>query len=343
MGTKPVKPIITDVEGKPYVRSTNFAKVFEKNHKNILQTIRHNMQNSGLKNDDFQPAKYHDLQKKPRPEFLISEDGFAQLTRDYKTEEQQRHIKRYQILFNQANKQELDIIKPSNWWGFGCPKYRMEEAFPGSIPGEIYANALYYFAPQSGKVADIMAGSGMLRRVYDDRQRWQKDSTFDLDVQLYDLHPREPFASRYGIVTHDATTPLPKCVDWIFFDPPYFGQSDHLYDGELAHTTDYQTYCTLLERVLVAAMRSLSSQGTLCVFVTPYISLNGHSAVYDTPLDVVRMATNAGFTVRQRIYVNRGEQQRSYNGHVNIKAKRLRQVFSDACELLVFTKEKEAL
>ena len=51
--------------------------------------------------------------------------------------------------------------------------------------------------------------------VYDDRKRWQKELTFDLNVQLYDLHPREPFASRYGIIQHDATIPLPECVDWI--------------------------------------------------------------------------------------------------------------------------------
>lgn len=335
---KPARPMITERDGKPYVRSTNFAKVFERKHKSVLDSIR-DRPNLAL----FRPTSYQDSWKRTQKEFLISEEGFTLLTTNYKTEEQQRHLKRYQLLFNQANKQEFDIIKPSNWWGFGQPKYRMEEAFPGSIPGEVYANALYYFAPLCGKVADIMAGSGMLRRVYDDRKRWQKDLTFDLDVRLYDLHPREPFASRYGILTHDATIPLPESVDWIFFDPPYFGQSDHLYDGDLAQTTDYHTYCTLLERVIVAAKRSLSSQGTLCIFVTPYISLNGHSAVYDTPLDVVKMANNTGFTVRQRIYVNRGEQQRSYNGHVNLKAKRLRRVFSDACELLVFTKTKETV
>ena len=287
----------------------------------------------------FLPISYQDSRKREQQEFLISEEGFQLLTQNYKTEEQQRHIKRYQILFNQANKQELDIIKPSNWWGFGCPKYRMEEAFPGSIPGEVYANALYYFAPQTGKIADIMAGSGMLRRVYDDRKRWQKELTFDLNVQLYDLHPREPFASRYGIIQHDATIPLPECVNWIFFDPPYFGQSNHLYHGELAQTTDYQAYCLLLEQVIASAKASLIENGTLCVFVTPYIALNGHTVIYDTPLDIIRMATTQGFRVRQRIYVNRGEQQRSYSGKTNLKAKRLRQVFSDACELLVFIKE----
>ena len=104
--------------------------------------------------DVFRSTSYKDSFNREQREFLISEKGFKILTETYVAEEQQRHIKRYQILFNQANKQELDIIKPSNWWGFGCPKYRMEEAFPGSIPGEVYANALYYFAPYTGKIAD---------------------------------------------------------------------------------------------------------------------------------------------------------------------------------------------
>ena len=93
----------------------------------------------------------------------------------------------------------LDIIKPSDWWAFGQPKWRKEEDFPGSIPGEIYANALYYFAPQVGVVVDPMAGSGMLKRVYDDRELWQKDLDFNLEIYLYDLHP-----CRNYIEKHDA-------------------------------------------------------------------------------------------------------------------------------------------
>jgi hypothetical protein len=84
---------------------------------------------------------------------------------------------------NGSIKANLDIIKPSDWWAFSHPKWRKEEDFPGSIPGEIYTNALYYFAPQSGIAVDPMAGRGMLKRVYDDRDRWQKDSNFELKIK----------------------------------------------------------------------------------------------------------------------------------------------------------------
>ena len=94
---------------------------------------------------------------------------------------------------NGSVKANLDIIKPSDWWAFGHPKWRSDSDFPGSIPGEIYANALYYFAPATGVAVDPMAGSGMLQRVYDDRAKWQKDIQFELQVHLFHLNPARNF------------------------------------------------------------------------------------------------------------------------------------------------------
>lgn len=79
-----------------------------------------------------------------------------------------------------SRQDNLDIIKPSDWWAFSRPKWRRDPHFPGSIPGEVYANALYYFSPREGIAVDAMAGSGMLCRVYQDRSLWQKDSAFKL-------------------------------------------------------------------------------------------------------------------------------------------------------------------
>src|SRR5262249_6523109 len=107
-----------------------------------------------------------------------------------------------------SQKGSLDIIKPSDWWAFSHPKWRRDADSPASIPGEVYANALYYSAPRRGVAVDPMAGSGMLLRVYDDRSLWEKDSGFDLDVRLYDLHPRREF-----IAPHDARHPLPVKAD----------------------------------------------------------------------------------------------------------------------------------
>ncbi|MEM3432784.1 MAG: ParB N-terminal domain-containing protein [Candidatus Micrarchaeaceae archaeon] len=236
---------------------------------------------------------------------------------------------------------ELDIIKPSNWWSFGCPKWRQED-FRGSIPGEIYANALYYFAPERGIAADGMAGSGMLRRVYEDRFLWQKERRFDLDIRLYDLYPREPWAGRYGIRQHDMTTPLPEPVDWLFIDPPYFRIAGFL-EGELAKTQDYGRYCELMRRVIEAARDSLKPGGVFCLFTTPYIDITDPGSPFiDVPADMYRIALESGLRLVFRAYVSRGEQQRRGAGMMNLKAKRLRRMFSDVCELLVFRRGEEA-
>jgi len=231
---------------------------------------------------------------------------------------------------------EYDVIKPSNWWAFGRPKW-LQEGFRGSIPGEIYANALYYFAPSKGVAADGMAGSGMLRRIYDDRSLWQHNRKFSLDIQLYDLYPREPFATQYNILPHDMLTPLPNKVDWLFLDPPYYRIAADLYDGELAQTQDYQRYCELITSVIIAAKKSLKRGGIFCLFTTPYVDIsNTNNPVIDVPADLLRIGTEQGLRLNFRVYVSRGEQQRRGAGYINIKARSQRRMFSDVCELLVF-------
>lgn len=229
---------------------------------------------------------------------------------------------------------EVDLIKPTNWWGIGTPFYTKDPDFNGSIPGEIYANALYYWAPQNGIAVDLMAGSGMLRRVYDDRVRWQKDREFELDVRLFDLYPHTPLASRYQIKKHDARNPLPFKADWLFLDPPYFRQSAHLYNGELAQTEDYTRYYNLIFEVVQAAYESLKTNGILCFITNPYITWDGD--FIDVPFDSAAIARIVGFSPVFSVAVNRCEQSRRGGGYANIKAKRLRQMYSDCSTLLVF-------
>ncbi len=244
-------------------------------------------------------------------------------------------VKRYRVEVGEIE-DTVDIIRPTNWWGIGRPHYPQQPGFNGSVPGEIYANALYYFAPQKGIAIDSMAGSGMLRRVYDDRRRWQKDSDFDLDIRLFDKYPREPFATDCDIKHHDAAQPLPLMADWIFVDPPYFGQSSHLFDGELAQTRDYTTYSALMERVITASYQSLNPDGILCLLTNPYITWE--SDFIDIPFDTSTIARGIGFIPFFSLVINKCEQWRSFGGRANNKAKRLRRMYSDTSTLLVFKK-----
>lgn len=234
---------------------------------------------------------------------------------------------------NGSIKANLDIIKPSDWWAFGHPKWRKEDDFPGSIPGEIYANALYYFAPKTGIAVDAMAGSGIFKRVYDDRDRWQKDSAFDLEIRLFDLHPCRNFIQK-----HDARKPLPIKADWIFIDPPYFGQSNHLFDVDLAAARDYTEYLELLKEVIVALTDSLFPSGKLCIFLPKWSGLKPGNPNYDVPADTYSLAIEAGLHWIDAAFVSRARQQEPGSALKNNAAKRDRRMRSDTCVLNVFEK-----
>lgn len=234
---------------------------------------------------------------------------------------------------NGGTKANLDIIKPSDWWAFSHPKWRQEEDFPGSIPGEVYANALYYFAPRQGIAVDPMAGSGMLKRVYDDRERWQKDSAFALEIHLFDLYPRRPF-----IKQRDVSEPLPFKAHWIFLDPPYFGQSGHLYYGELASITDYEQYLSRMQNIVEAMAFSLYPEGRLCIFLPKWSGLRSDDPNYDLPGDVGQLTVRAGLHWIDTAFVSRGRQQEPGSAMKNIAAKRNQRMRSDTCVLNVFEK-----
>lgn len=230
-------------------------------------------------------------------------------------------------------KSNLDIIKPSDWWAFGRPKWERAADFPGSIPGEIYANALYYFAPSRGIVADPMAGSGMLKRVYDDRERWQLDRRFRLEIDYYDLYPKRDF-----IEHHDATEPLPRLADWIFLDPPYFGQSDHLFSGVLSSTTNYVTYLETLKLVIRAMVLSLKVDGILCIFLPKWSGYSRSDSNRNIPADAVNIAEDCGLKWIDFAVVSRGRQQEPNGARMNIRAKSIRRMRSDTCILNVLQK-----
>ena len=227
----------------------------------------------------------------------------------------------------------LDIIKPSDWWAFGQPKWRKEEDFSGSIPGEIYANALYYFAPQVGVAVDAMAGSGMLKRVYDDRELWQKDLDFNLEIYLYDLYPCRDYIEK-----HDAKKPLSVKADWIFLDPPYFGQSSHLFKDEFALSKDKNHYLSLLEKVIEAMAESLNPNGKLCIFLPKWSGTRPEDPNSNIPADAYAFAIESGLHWIDTTFVSRGRQQNPGSAIQNNIAKRDRRMRSDTCVLNVFEK-----
>ena len=93
---------LTERDGKAVVSSRDIARVFEKEHRRVLQDIRTIAENDpvwGLHN--FVQSSYTNEQNKSQPEYLITRDGFTLLVMGYTGERAMRFKKAYIAAFNE--------------------------------------------------------------------------------------------------------------------------------------------------------------------------------------------------------------------------------------------------
>ena len=93
---------LTEWDGKAVVSSRNIARVFEKEHRRVLQDVRTIAENDlvwGLHN--FVQSAYTNEQNKSQPEYLITRDGFTLLVMGYTGEKAMRFKKAYIAAFNE--------------------------------------------------------------------------------------------------------------------------------------------------------------------------------------------------------------------------------------------------
>ena len=243
-----------------------------------------------------------------------------------------RYIHKKWCRQNGSIKDNLDIIKPSDWWAFSRPKWQKDGDFDGSIPGEIYANCLYHYCPDEAIIVDSMAGSGMIKKVVDEKQRWIRNRKVDWTLHCYDKFPKREF-----IIKHDARFKLPVNVDFIFIDPPYFIQSKKYYDGEMAKLDNYEEYKSYLDEIVRASYDSLKSGGRLAILI-PKWNGSKQTVNINIPYHVLNSCMSFGFTWIDTVYVSRGKQQIKRAAFLNQSAKEERNPFSDTCELIIIQK-----
>ena len=92
----------------------------------------------------------------------------------------------------------FSVIRPTDNWNFSTLRWPRIDGWEGHgyIPGDLYANCLWYYAREGDTVIDPMAGSGMMLKVWEDRAQWSEANTIDIQVMLSDLVPRGPYADR---------------------------------------------------------------------------------------------------------------------------------------------------
>lgn len=101
------------------VSSRDVARVFEKSHKNVIQSIRGLECNEEFNRLNFQPVEYTDAKGEKRPEYLITRDGFTLLAMGFTGQKAMDFKIRYIAAFNKMEK-ELTLRQhgyslPSNY------------------------------------------------------------------------------------------------------------------------------------------------------------------------------------------------------------------------------------
>ena len=102
MDNQLVKLGLTERDGKAVVSSRDIARVFEKEHRRVLQDVRTIAENDpvwGLHN--FVQSAYTNEQNKSQPQYLITRDGFTLLVMGYTGEKAMRFKKAYIAAFNE--------------------------------------------------------------------------------------------------------------------------------------------------------------------------------------------------------------------------------------------------
>jgi Rha family phage regulatory protein len=97
---------VTTQNGQPITTSLEVAKYFGKNHQHILRDISQFYEpDSGLSKvfsaSNFGRAEYFDAQKKPRPMYYITKDGFALLAMGFTGKDAMRFKESCIMAFNQ--------------------------------------------------------------------------------------------------------------------------------------------------------------------------------------------------------------------------------------------------
>jgi len=235
------------------------------------------------------------------------------------------------------------VLRPSDLWVFNPPRYgRIDDADGhGYLPGDVYCNILWQWARPGNIVADVMAGSGMLRHVYDRRAEWLPEGeSLDLDVRLFDLNPRGP----HGVIRHDARHPLPCRPDLIVMDVPYFGIVRGAYGNspdDIANAPDEWQWLEMLGKVAAASFASQCDGDRCCVVIaSAYLDMATGRRFQAGPLVLARFGA-AGYALADCAYFGRAIQAMggSKMRFVNADAVRRRRLLSEMTHVLLFVKE----
>ena len=234
------------------------------------------------------------------------------------------------------------VIRPTDNWNFGTLRWPRIDGFEGHgyIPGDLYANCLWYYAREDDAILDPMAGSGMVLRIWGERDEWLDGTLLDVTVVGSDLAPRGPYEKE--IRQHDLLAGPPKePYDYIIMDPPYPGIADGQYGNspnDLANM-DPRAWERAVNAIAVGFYDSQPDNGRCTVIIPNNRNMvTGERTLFP---DIVRtIFRHAGYVLYDTAYASRRTQQKQGRrmAILNNQTRRYRVPMTEISEVLTFLK-----
>ena len=234
------------------------------------------------------------------------------------------------------------VIRPTDSWNFSRMRWPRIDGFDnyGYIPGDVYANCIWYYARDGDSVLDPMAGSGMMLHVWRERHTWLEDRLPNLKVTGSDLNPQGPYAK--GIRKQDLLEDLPQeAYDYIIMDPPYPGLVSGQYSNlpnDLANMKLHD-WAQSIESIAQRFYNQQPSNGRCTVIIPNNRNIvTGQRNLFP---DVVRnIFRDAGYQLYDTTYASRRTQQKQGRrmAILNNQARRARVPMTEISEVLTFLK-----
>jgi hypothetical protein len=223
-------------------------------------------------------------------------------------------------------------LRERNVWTFETPDPRFGKAnFKGRLPGQIVANAVYYYSKPDDYIVDPFAGSGTLGDIIDMLPHFQGRK-----FKLYDVNPVDDRIARNNILL----TGIPEqsgSVDYLFLDPPSeFTRKDSSNDFEVSMEASRAEFVLKFKGIVRECSRILKSGGRVSIIMEPAFTT---TEFIDYPSEITVLLRDAGFKQVGKVYLPRraGESiTRTAQGLSEVKG--LRVLSSDCRELLTFQK-----
>ena len=232
------------------------------------------------------------------------------------------------------------VIRPTDNWSFSTLRWPRIDGWEGHgyIPGDLYANCLWYYARENDTVVDPMAGSGMIRKVWEERAEWSEGETRNIKIEMSDLVPRGPYANH--IQECDLMEEIPiDCADYIIVDPPYCGLVKGQYSDlstDLANM-DATNWIKSMQ-IIAKRFREVQPDDGRCTIIVPNSRTisTGERTLF--PEIIRRIFQQAGYILYDVTYASRRTQQRQgrHMGILNNRARREKVPMADVSEVLTF-------